>query len=97
MAVCSAACYVIMKLHHCAFIHLSFESLASLLHHHIVCFACLPTKMIKMVKTMPVLAGQREQVSVYENMSHFAPENKNVYFGTKKMKPVLRASILTLH
>lgn len=37
-----------------------------------------------------MLAGQHEQV--YENMSHFTPElkgkNKNIYFGTRKMKPV---------
>lgn len=59
-----------------------------------MCFA-YNLKMIKMVKMMPVFAGQHEQVSVYENMSHLAPElnvkNKNIYFGTKKMKSVLKA------
>lgn len=42
------------------------------------------------LKMLTVLAGQHEQV--YENMSHFTPDlkgkNKNVYFGTRKTKPV---------
>lgn len=54
--------------------------------------------MIKMVQMMPVLAGQHEQVSVYESMSHFATvlngKNKNVYFGTKKIKPVFNITLM---